>query len=273
MNKESNKSNNNANGAEGAVITDFDFSMIADFFRRVSRQGPGGEWETRLATSLLPEFKPADITIADIGCGTGSQTFVLADEYSGAVIHAVDLLPDMIESVRRQSEEKGGIDRIHSVQASMDCLPFAPGSLDLIWAEGSIFVMGYENGLKYWRQFLKPGGFVAVTDCSWLSGERPADMSWINDNLPEIDSIANKIAQMEAVGYEPFAHFALPEECWTTNYYEPMRPAMDEFLRDHGNSADARAFVGRLKEEMAYYEANKSAFGYVFYIGRKKFIW
>lgn len=272
MNKDVITTDNSVVEADGAVITDFDFSMIADFFRRVKRQGPGGEWETRLATSLIPDFKPGGIAIADIGCGTGSQTFVLADEYTDAVIHAVDLLPEMIEGVGKQCKEKGLSDRIRPVQASMDSLPFAPASLDLIWAEGSIFVMGYEKGLSYWHQFLKPDGFVAVTDCSWLSSDRPADMGWIRDNLPEIDTIANKIAQMEAAGYEPFAHFILSDECWTTNYYEPMRPVMADFLRDHGNSAAARAFVSRLKEEMAYYEANKSCFGYVFYIGRKKFI-
>ena len=42
---------------ENVVIDDFDFSLIADFFKRVDRQGPGGEWETRLATSLIPDFK------------------------------------------------------------------------------------------------------------------------------------------------------------------------------------------------------------------------
>lgn len=28
---------------ENVVIDDFDFSLIADFFKRVDRQGPGGE--------------------------------------------------------------------------------------------------------------------------------------------------------------------------------------------------------------------------------------
>lgn len=30
---------------ENVVIDDFDFSLIADFFKRVERQGPGGEAE------------------------------------------------------------------------------------------------------------------------------------------------------------------------------------------------------------------------------------
>lgn len=45
------------NEKENVVIDDFDFSMIADFFKRVDRQGPGGDWETRLAASLIPDFK------------------------------------------------------------------------------------------------------------------------------------------------------------------------------------------------------------------------
>ena len=256
------------NEKENVVIDDFDFSLIADFFRRVDRQGPGGDWETRLATSLIPNFN-RKIRIADIGCGTGSQTFVLADEYD-ADIDAVDLLPEMIEGIREKSKARGLEDCVHAVHASMDALPFEKESYDLIWAEGSIFIIGYERGLRYWRQFLKSGGFVAVTECSWLGSKRPENMGWIQDNLPEIDTIENKIHQMSMAGYEPYAHFTLPETCWIKNYYEPMQPAMDAFLKDHPDHPNSQSFIDRLKDEIAYYEENKDCFGYVFYIGRKK---
>lgn len=251
------------------VIDDFDFSLIADFFKRVDRQGPGGESETRLATSIIPNFK-RKIRIADIGCGTGSQTFVLAEEYD-AEIDAVDLLPEMIDGIRKKCASRGFANQVHPVQASMDDLPFAPNTFDLIWAEGSIFIMGYEKGLKYWHQFLKPGGYVAVTDTSWLGNKRPKNMGWINDNLPEIDTIENKIAQMEEAGYEPYSHFILPETCWTKNYYEPMKPVIEAFLKFHHGNETAQGFIDRMKEEIAYYEENKDCFGYVFYIGRKVF--
>ena len=255
------------NEKENVVIDDFDFYMIADFFKRVDRQGPGGDWETRLAASLIPDFK-RKIRIADIGCGKGSQTFVLADEYD-AEIDAVDLLPEMTESIKEKCKEKNIEDRVHPIQASMDALPFQPNTYDLIWAEGSIFIMGYEKGLQYWHQFLKPGGYVAVTDCSWLNNKRPQNMSWIKDNVPEIDTIEHKIEQMSAAGYEPYAHFILPETCWTKNYYDPMKPAMESFLQDNKNNSAALSFVDRLQEETTYYKENKEYFGYVFYIGRK----
>ena len=94
-------------------------------------------------------------------------------------------------------------------------------------------------------------------------------MSWIQDNLPEIDTIEHKIHQMAEAGYEPYAHFILPETCWTKNYYAPMQPAMEAFLKDHPRDPKAQVFIDRLKEEIAYYEENKDCFGYVFYIGRK----
>ena len=253
---------------DSVVIDDFDFSLIADFFKRVDRQGPGGDWETRLATSLIPDFK-RKIRIADIGCGKGSQTFVLADEYD-ADIDAIDLLPEMIEGIREKSKAKGLENCVHPVQASMDALSFDKGSYDLIWAEGSIFIIGYEKGLRYWRQFLKPGGFVAVTECSWLGSKRPQKMGWIRDNLPEINTVEHRIHQMSEAGYEPYAHFILPETCWTKNYYEPMKPAMEAFLKDHPGNAKAQSFIDRLKEEMDYYNENKDSFGNVFYIGRKE---
>ncbi|MEZ5335151.1 MAG: hypothetical protein R2741_07905 [Methanolobus sp.] len=34
---------------------------------------------------------------------------------------------------------------------------------DVIWAEGSIFILGLEKGISYWKQFLKDGGYMALT--------------------------------------------------------------------------------------------------------------
>ena len=96
---------------ENVVIDDFDFSLIADFFKRVDRQGPGGDWETRLAVSMIPDFRRR-IRVADIGCGKGSQTFVLAEEYD-AEIDAVDLLPEMLDGIRKKSQMRGLTDCVH----------------------------------------------------------------------------------------------------------------------------------------------------------------
>lgn len=37
----------------------------------------------------------------------------------------------------------------------MDDLPFEEEAFDLIWAEGSVFVMVFEAGIQCWRAFLR----------------------------------------------------------------------------------------------------------------------
>lgn len=156
---------------ENILIEDFDFTLIADFFKRIDRQGPGGDNETMLAKYLLPIFEK-DIRIADIGCGTGRQTAVLAESFD-CKIDAVDLFPEMLDGLLARCMQRGVADKVNPIKASMDALPFQPETYDLIWAEGSIFIIGYEKGLRYWQQFLKPGGFVVVSECSWLGDKRP----------------------------------------------------------------------------------------------------
>ena len=116
-------------------------------------------------------------------------------------------------------DKKAGLEnRVTAIQGSMDALPFSPGEFDVIWAEGSIYNIGFERGLREWRQYLKPGGIIAVTECSWLSGARLAS-KFISDYFPDIDSPSGKVRILEEAGYAPLAHFALPEHCWTENYF------------------------------------------------------
>jgi ubiquinone/menaquinone biosynthesis C-methylase UbiE len=80
-----------------------------------------------------------------------------------ARIAAVDIYPPSLEGVKEHAKITGVSDRIRTVLASMDELPFSPVSFDLIWAEGSIFILGPWNGITSWKQFLKPEGFFGFT--------------------------------------------------------------------------------------------------------------
>lgn len=80
----------------------------------------------------------------------------------------------------------------------MDHLPFQNEELDLIWSEGAIYNIGFERGMNEWNRFLKKNGFIAVTEVSWFTPERPAEIEdfWM-DAYPEINTIPAKTAQME----------------------------------------------------------------------------
>ena len=70
-----------------------ELQLLLDLHQDGPRQGPGGDRETRLAVELSGLKHVSDLKIADIGCGTGASTLVLARELD-AHITAVDFLPD-----------------------------------------------------------------------------------------------------------------------------------------------------------------------------------
>ena len=204
--------------------------------------------------------------IADF-CGTGGQTITIARNRD-CTITAVDLLPELLEEFRARIKKAGLENRVTAIQGSMDALPFSPGEFDVIWAEGSIYNIGFERGLREWRQYLKPGGIIAVTECSWLSGARLAS-KFISDYFPDIDSPSGKVRILEEAGYAPLAHFALPEHCWTENYFAHASARIPGFLKQYGHSEKALLLAEMQKNEIAHYEKYKAYYGYVFYIGQK----
>ena len=51
----------------------------------------------------------------------------------------------------------------------MEQLAFAPESLDVIWAEGAIYNIGFSRGIREWRPLLKKDGYLVVSEISWLT--------------------------------------------------------------------------------------------------------
>lgn len=251
---------------ENTPITEFDLSLIADFFNKLGQQGPGGEAETLRALEFVP-IKPG-LRIADIGSGTGRQTQTIASCRDCSVT-AVDLMPEMIEVLNERMKNAGLGEKVTGIVASMADLPFEEESFDVIWCEGAIYNVGFEEGLSLWRKFLKPGGWIVVTDCSWLTNARPENPQYILENFPDIGEIPQKVGILQKAGYMPVAHFTLPEQCWTENYYAQMGTEIPKFRARHADSAEAQTFIRMMQEDIDHYRENKAFFGYVFYIGQK----
>ncbi|MEJ2515205.1 MAG: methyltransferase domain-containing protein [Gammaproteobacteria bacterium] len=246
-----------------------ELQLLVDLHRHAERQGPGGEAETRRAIEMSGLAGREDLQIADIGCGTGASAMVLA-RVLDARIAAVDFLPVFLETLVDRARQAGLADRITTHAVSMDALPFAPESLDAIWSEGAIYNIGFEAGLRAWRGLLRPGGVLAVSELTWLTDRRPAelDVHW-QAEYPAVDTASAKLAILERLGFTPVGYFVLPEHCWLANYYRPMQQRFPEFLAAHGESDEARAVVAAEEEEIRLYERYGEYFGYGFYIARK----
>ncbi|MDR2917908.1 MAG: methyltransferase domain-containing protein [Tannerella sp.] len=249
-------------------IHEFDFSLICEYFSGVERQGPGSPEVTLKALSFI-DYLSADSFIADIGCGTGGQTMVLAQHAPGHVT-GVDLFPDFIHLFNRNAARLHLQDSVEGVVGSMDNLPFRKESLNLIWSEGAIYNIGFEKGINEWKQFLKKDGYLAVSEVSWFTDKRPAEINdyWI-DAYPEIDTIPNKVAQMQKAGYIPVATFIIPETCWTEHFYIPQIPVQEAFLKKYAGNKTAEDLIAEQRREAQLYNTYKNYYGYVFYIGRK----
>lgn len=253
---------------ENKSIHEFDFNLICEYYSSVERQGPGSPEVTVKALSFVDNLTE-ESRIADIGCGTGGQTMVLAQHAPGTIT-GIDLFPTFIDLFNSKAEKLNLQDRVKGMVASMDQLPFQNEELDLIWSEGAIYNIGFERGLSEWRKFLKTGSYIAVSEASWFTEERPKEIDefW-QDAYPGIDTIPNKVAQMQNAGYIPVASFILPENCWTEHFYEPQVPAEEAFLKKHSGNQAAEDFIANQRHEAQLYYKYKAYYGYVFYIGKK----
>jgi ubiquinone/menaquinone biosynthesis C-methylase UbiE len=244
-------------------------ALLEELYLGTERQGPGSEIATRNALRFVGSLGP-EARIADIGCGTGAQTMVLAEELTGRIV-AVDLLPGFLKALEEKIELAGLGDQVKTLQASMDKLPFKEAELDLIWSEGAVYNMGFSKGIQEWSRFLKPGGFLAVSELTWFSVVRPKEIeAYWSAQYPEIDTVSGKIAAIEKAGLVPTAHFALPNYCWTQNYYQSLEAREEVFLRSHKGESAAESIVAENRHERHLYEKYGEYYGYVFYVMRKR---
>jgi len=160
---------------------------------------------TRKAFRILPKlYKPR---ILDIGCGSGIPTIELARLSQGEII-GIDIDQPALAKFTRKIKEAGLTDRVQAVNCSMFDMDFADESFDIIWSEGSIYAIGFERGLREWKRFLKPGGFMMVHD--------------------EQGNVKEKLEQISDGGYELLGHFELGEDTWWTEYFAPLEKLINE---------------------------------------------
>ena len=269
-----NANNNNTNvdnttyDENGSSIHEFDFSLICEYFSSISRQGPGSDESTQRALSMIHDLG-ADSVIADLGCGCGSQTIQLA-LHTQAKVKALDLFPLFIDKLMERCRKAGVADRVEAIEGDMCNLPFEKASLDVIWSEGAIYNIGFKRGITEWREYLKPDGWLAVSEASWLTDSRPSEIEdfW-NEAYPEIDTIANKVQQLKDAGYHDVNTFVLPKECWIDNFYLPQREAQRLFLERYPDNKTAAELVANQRREAELYSRYSDYYGYVFYVARR----
>ncbi len=234
----------------------------------LERQGPGSPEATIKALSFLDALA-ADSRVADLGCGTGGQTRTLAQHIKGSIV-GVDLFPAFIDVFNERAKKHNLQDRVRGIVGSMENLPFKKEEFDVIWSEGAIDNIGFEKGVRYWNSFLKKGGYLAVTSPAWFTAGHIAEVdAFWRDAGSCLDSVEDTISILQKSGYSFVAAFALPENCWTDNYFTPRMDAEKTLLEKYAGNKIVVDYIENNKHEMDLYKKYKQHYGYVFYIGRK----
>lgn len=204
------------------------------------------------------------LRVLDVGCGSGAQTLALA-RATRAEITAVDLFPGFLDRLMAQAHAEGLSARITPVGTSMEAMDFPDAHFDVIWSEGAIYLMGFREGVRAWRRFLKPGGHLAVSELVWTTHQRPAEIeAYWRDEYPGIATVSGKIGVMEEEGYMPRAHFMLPASCWQAEYYAPVAERINGFLQRHNHHPEAIQTIEAELREQAMFATYGTFYTYAF---------
>lgn len=250
------------------MTDDRNSTLFFEMFSDLPRQGPGDRASTLKALALVPGIAP-DTRVLDIGCGTGLQTRVLA-ENSPARTVAIDNHPPFIAELNRAAEALGLADRVEGRVGDMRRPDFAPGSFDLIWCEGAIYVIGFEAGLRAWRQLLVPGGHIALTEACWTKPKAPPDCAafWA-EQYPAIRDVPALLRAIDGCGYQTVGHFPLPPSAWWDDYYRPLQQNLTEFRLRHQGERDADDLADQVQREIDMWHAYSDFYGYEFFVLRR----
>jgi ubiquinone/menaquinone biosynthesis C-methylase UbiE len=119
--------------------------------------------------SLLVEYLPAAPgRVADLGCGTGSLSVLLAEE--GYDVTGVDLSPAMVDRARAKAPQSStGSVRFNVGDASAP--PLRPASFDVVLCRHVLWALPDPRaGLRRWIELLAPDGRLLLVEGQWSTG-------------------------------------------------------------------------------------------------------
>jgi SAM-dependent methyltransferase len=119
-------------------------------------------WRT-LLTGVLPT-PPA--RVADLGCGTGTLTVLLADE--GYAVDGLDFSPEM---VRRATAKTGGRPEVTVVRGDASDPPLEQAAYDVVVCRHVLWTLPEPAAaLARWVELLRSGGRLVLIEGSWSTG-------------------------------------------------------------------------------------------------------
>jgi SAM-dependent methyltransferase len=238
-------------------------SPIDLLFADMDKLGPGSDADTLYVLRSLPRHR-FDVVV-DAGCGAGRQTLALARELNSP-IEAIDTSEPFLNRLKQRAKQNGTAHLVRAHCMDMKDIPNVFPAVDLLWAEGAAYNIGFANALKIWATSVKPGGFAVVSELCWLLSEEIPNAVWdfFQMTYPDMQSVPQNLAIAEKTGYKIFNTYTLPEEAWVEDYYDILEPRAKSLV-DHPDS-NVREFALETIKEIETFKISEASYGYVFYV-------
>ncbi|MEJ2673362.1 MAG: class I SAM-dependent methyltransferase [Deltaproteobacteria bacterium] len=236
-----------------------------ELFEALPRGGPGDNESTRRAFNTIPKL-PGRPLILDIGCGHGVQTIELAKISKGTII-ALDNHQAFLNKLMKKAKDEKLLDHIVPKNNSMLDMDFEKNTFDIIWSEGALYFMGFQNGLRRCHQLLKNDGFLAVTEIVYLVNNPPAPLiQYFEKEYPDIKAVKDKIDLIQNERFHLISNFTLPESSWLDNFYLPMEEELTRLNKKYQGNEIALDIFEEMKNEINLYKKFSDYYGYEFFI-------
>ena len=162
------------------------FESVAGDWERIRKS----YFDDRVTSLAIEKLLPRDLTLADIGCGTGSLTFELA-RFARKVI-GVDLSTEMLRRARGMAKERG-VGNVEFRQGDALKLPLESRSVDAAFCVMVLhFLPDPARAVAGLCRVVRPGGSVILVDLvehkqewmreqmahQWLGFERKSIENW-----------------------------------------------------------------------------------------------
>ena len=186
--------------------------------------------------------------ILDIGCGSGIPTIELAKMSKGRII-GIDTDQHLLDILAKRIKEEGLSKQVEIKKCSLFDIDFPEETFDIIWAEGSIWIIGFRKGLQVWNPLLKPKGFLVIHD--------------------SIRTFSNELDVSSKLGYRLVNHFELPEDAWLKQYCEPLEKIIKEQREKAKDNFTLKKLLDEYQNEVNIIRKNPKDNMSAFYIFQK----
>jgi len=239
-----------------------------ELFEALPRGGPGDNKSTRRAFNTIPKL-PEKPLILEIGCGPGVQTIELAKLSRGRII-AIDNHQAFLDTLIKKAKEEELLDHIVPKNISMLDMDFEENTFDIIWSEGALYFMGFQNGLRRCHQLLKRDGFLAVTEIAYLVNNPPAPLiQYFEKEYPDIKAVKDKIDLIQNERFHLISNFTLPESSWLDSFYLPMKEELIRLNKKYQGNEIALGIFEEIENEINLYKKFSDFYSYEFFIMQK----